>query len=343
MLRRKDSRPQAIREAIDFYPGGLCFSMPDGRPILVNRQMNALVSRLTGHTVLDADAVWRELCALPAKDGCAPMERPWAESGDPGTLVFSFPDGRIWQFRRETLAEADAAYIQLEAAEITDLYRLSEQLHENNERLKGLQARQKSLLANIVQINREKELLAVKMRVHDELGRSLIATEKALRGGTLSRDAAALTKGWEDAIRDLENIPLDETPADVPPEAELLQVADLIGCRIDFAGERPTDRGAHLLLCAAVREALTNAVRHAGANRLTVETTRAGALYRTRISDNGSARPAAVREGDGLRNLRKRLEQEGASLRIDCGSGGVVLTVVIPAAGEAPARKEAQS
>jgi hypothetical protein len=50
-MLKKNKLPQAIREAVDYCPGGLCFSMPDGRPILVNIQMNRLCAALTGHTV----------------------------------------------------------------------------------------------------------------------------------------------------------------------------------------------------------------------------------------------------------------------------------------------------
>ena len=50
--------PRAIREAIDSYPGGICLSAPDGRVILVNRQMNEVVYQLVGHTVIDAEETW---------------------------------------------------------------------------------------------------------------------------------------------------------------------------------------------------------------------------------------------------------------------------------------------
>lgn len=333
MAMRKTSIPQAIREAIDSYPEGLCFSMPDGRPVLVNRRMNELIVALTGHTVLDAEAVWEELGGLSPANGCAALEKPWpdAPGGDGGgsQLAFSFPDGSVWRFRRTPLKDAERGYVQLEAAEITELYRLSEKLSENNVRLKDLQERQKNLLRNIVQINREKELLAVKMRVHDEFGRCLVATRKALAEEALPRETAEIAKAWEDAIRDLSNIPLDEPAQDVSPEAELLQVAEMVGCRILFLGERPADRGALLLLYAAVREALTNAVRHAHADQLMVFIRRSSFGYHVEISDNGGVSPGSVREGGGLSNLRRRLEREGASLQIRCGNG-VSLILELP-------------
>jgi signal transduction histidine kinase len=63
----------------------------------------------------------------------------------------------------------------------------------------------------------------------------------------------------------------------------------MIGCRIDFDGERPADRGAARLLYAAVREALTNAVRHAGADTAHRLHPPQAPGYHVEISDNGRA------------------------------------------------------
>jgi anti-sigma regulatory factor (Ser/Thr protein kinase) len=331
MLKRRETIPQAIREAVDFCPGGLCFSMPDGRPILVNRQMNRLAAALTGHTVLDAEALWTELCGLRGSGGCRRLEKPWAVSGDGaegGLLGFSLPDGTTWQFRRETLTDGARTYVQTEAADITELYSLSAELYEKNRKLRELQDRQRKLLANIVQVNREKELLSVKMRVHDEFGRCLISTTQALQSGALAQDGGAIAKSWEDAIRDLTNIPLEDA-ADASQEAELMQVAGMIGCRVEFIGERPSDRNASRLLYAAMREALTNAVRHAGADKLSVSITESAGAYRVEISDNGRVCAGPVTEGDGLSNLRRRLEQEGAVMNISYRDG-VILTLELP-------------
>lgn len=61
---------RATRRAVDSYPSGLCFSMPGGRPILVNKKMNELIFRLTGHTVIESNAVWEELTLGNVQEGC---------------------------------------------------------------------------------------------------------------------------------------------------------------------------------------------------------------------------------------------------------------------------------
>jgi nitrate/nitrite-specific signal transduction histidine kinase len=309
--------------------------MPDGRPVLVNRQMNRLAVQLTGHTVLDAETTWNELRNLTSFNGCSRLEKPWTETAEekPGELLgFSLPDGTMWQFRREMLKGDHQTYLQIEAADVTEMFRLSKELYENNRRLQALHERQKVLLSNIAQINREKELLSVKMRVHDEFGQCLLATSQSLRGGTLAQDDAELAKGWADAVRDFTNIPLEDS-ADGRQQAELEQVASMIGCRLEFSGALPDRTGTRRLLYAAVREALTNAVRHAGADVLSVRVRRSAGGYHAEISDNGRSDVSSIREGDGLRNLRSRLEQEGATLEIDCRQG-VVLILEFPEGGK---------
>ena len=120
--RRKLLIPQSIREAIDYLPGGICFSTPDGRPILTNYRMNELIYRLTAHTIINTKNIWEELLQLKHIDGCTKLNNQWmnmdgadkaagetsaetpyeanADSTD-DPIYFSFPDGSIWRFRKE--------------------------------------------------------------------------------------------------------------------------------------------------------------------------------------------------------------------------------------------------
>ena len=320
--------------------------------------MNELIYRLTSHTIMDVQLTWNELCAWDfqksgaesgaesegesgyqracssAVNGCAKLADPWITSdymGEDagGDLFFSLPNNRIWRFRREYLKDREPFYIQLEATDTTELYRHSKELYENNRRLAEQYGRQQRLLENIVGMNREKEILSIKMRIHDDLGRSILATKQHLSGDTLSGDLPHLAETWNNTIRSLENFAQISADAQTSPETELQKAADMVGCHIKYKGERPDGRKAALLFYAAVREALTNAVRHAGAYELTVATQPTALGYHIEISDNGRPAVSPVVEGGGLSNLRKRLEQQGATLEVRCKEG-VVLVVKIP-------------
>ena len=316
---KKNTSAKMIKKAIDSYPGGICFSALDGRVILVNEKMNQLVLELTGHTILNDKAEKLTQSWLPKDTN--------NENGSTHQqLFFRFSDSLVWRFELRFL---DSNTVQIEAAEITELYRLSEELYENTIRLQEMQKRQKALLDSIVEVNLNKEILAAKMHIHDELGHCLLATTKAITEDSLAENADVLRESWSSTIRDVSNIPMAWTVPDSSLQSELLQVAELIDCKVTFLGEQPKSRKALQLLYAAVREALTNAVRHADATELTVKIKQDKQRYHIEISDNGGVSVSSITEGNGLSSLRQRLEQEGASLRILCDNS-VSLLVDIP-------------
>ena len=78
---------------------------------------------------------------------------------------------------------------------------------------------------------------------------------------------------------------------------------------------------AHVLLRCA-QEAITNAVRHAGAGRLWLDARRDGDNIVLQVRDDGRGSDQ-VTPGNGLRGLGERLRQRGAYGKIDPGRGGV--------------------
>ncbi len=215
----------------------------DGRVILVNEKMNRLVLELTGHTILNAKVTWEKLTSFTNNSKAEKLEQSWLpkdpDNGNESThqpLFFRFSDSFVWRFELRFL---DSNTVQIEAAEITELYRLSEELYENTIRLQEMQKRQKSLLDNIVEVNLNKEILAAKMHIHDDLGHCLLATTKAVTENSLDDNADALRESWNSTIHDFSNISTVWTVPDSSLQSELMQVAELIGCKVSFHGEQP--------------------------------------------------------------------------------------------------------
>lgn len=80
-------------------------------------------------------------------------------------------------------------------------------------------------------------------------------------------------------------------------------------------------------LALAVREALTNVARHAGATSAHVRIGTSGEDLRLVVADDGVGGTAA--EGDGLRGVRERLSALGGWVSRD-GSAGTTVTVSLP-------------
>ncbi|MYW03793.1 sensor histidine kinase [Streptomyces sp. SID3343] len=101
------------------------------------------------------------------------------------------------------------------------------------------------------------------------------------------------------------------------------------------------DPDAEAVLSWALREAVTNTVRHSGARRCTVELS-TGPTWTLEIADDGNG--GAGCEGNGLTGLRERFALADGSISVDSSSGerGFRLTASVPipagTVGESPNR-----
>ena len=122
--------------------------------------------------------------------------------------------------------------------------------------------------------------------------------------------------------------------------AKVVLDASGIDSTIDHAvGPLPSSQD--VVLAWAVREAVTNVVRHSAASHATIRTSRHGSQAELEVVDDGSPEPAgwlltgsAATDGTGLQGLRERLEGAGGRLDAGPGAGGgyrVIATVPIVA------------
>ncbi len=83
------------------------------------------------------------------------------------------------------------------------------------------------------------------------------------------------------------------------------------------------------VLCLALREAITNIVRHASASAATLRVARDSKRIRMCIEDNGTG--FAGEEGNGLRGMRERLAASGGTVDLRHAiPTGTVLTIELP-------------
>jgi signal transduction histidine kinase len=125
---------------------------------------------------------------------------------------------------------------------------------------------------------------------------------------------------------------------DEPLDVALLQaaeeVAHRVGTQVRFDGERVPDVPGETreALIRIVREAVTNAARHGGAERVRIELANGDGL-RLRIADDGAGFvPGATRPGGfGLVSMRERAEALGGSFQVESEPGaGTAIEVVVP-------------
>ncbi len=89
------------------------------------------------------------------------------------------------------------------------------------------------------------------------------------------------------------------------------------------------ERADHII--TIVNEALSNVVRHAGAQHVVIGVARAEARLRIIIQDDGAGLPRELSAGYGLRNMRDRARLLGGTLDVgDAGRRGTRVTLDVP-------------
>ena len=176
--------------------------------------------------------------------------------------------------------------------------------------------------------------------LHDVIGRALtlaaLKADLAVRLAERDPDAAlAEMRGAGDAAR----AGLAEVRAalagraggglahEVAASAHALMSA---GVELDVTGDPDAlPAGAGAVLAMTLREAVTNVVRHADAERCAVAFERYGNLARLIVADDGTGGPVA--EGSGLSGMRQRLIAAGGSLALEDARPGLRLVAEVPA------------
>jgi signal transduction histidine kinase len=177
--------------------------------------------------------------------------------------------------------------------------------------------------------------------LHDLVIQRLYATGMSLEGTmpmiTRPEVASRITNAvdaMDETIKDIRATIFELQARDAPGQpdlrGEIVVLVDDITGMLGFApslrlgaglGEDISPEVAEQVL-AALREALSNAARHANASQVNVTVDRDGdGMLSVRVSDNGIGIPAGGRRS-GLRNLANRAEKLGGELRLEPSDPG---------------------
>ena len=325
----------SIKESIDNLPAGLSFSAPNGRILLANRRMETLCHSIAGTDLQDAERFWGILSHGSASEekipphgsACKKTER--ISYGD--TPSFRLMDGTIWTFEKKSLNADGTSVVQITAIDTTELYRLSENLQENNRQLTQMNIRLKQYGENIEAFVRNREILGAKMRIHNEMGQALLASRSCLIQETSPLHEKDILKQWKYVISLLKK---ETDPRDSKGTWKyFVDAANFAGVQIVLDGKIPKKEETVKLIVAAAAEALTNAVRHAGADELYLKLREEQHMMKITFTNNGRNPEEEITEGGGLESLRIRLEEAGGTMRTEV-QPRFALIVTVPAGRE---------
>ena len=324
--------PGSVKESLDALPDGVCFFSEDGRILLSNRRMQHISSDITGIGILNGEKLWR----------C--IEEKSVKTDVSDGLVILTSDSKVWNVRRSEIEAEGNRINEIVALDVTEQYELRRELEERNERLNSVNERLRIFSRDMSRLTAEKELLDAKIKVHDDLGRSLLAFRAYLTAEPSKRDRSKLLPLWRYVISVMkkETAPSEEWDA-IEKTAESLHIQiEINGDLPAGLADLPVSGEGRSAIMAAIRECLTNTARHARGDRLFV-LIKCGAEQgadhastsgspsasgtapcddaphgiRIEITNNGRAPLVPIQEAGGLSNLRHMVEREGGIMTIE--------------------------
>jgi len=181
----------------------------------------------------------------------------------------------------------------------------------------------------------ESERARIARELHDEVGQTLTAV--ALRAeraaGHPGEQSLALSEISESVLRSLDDV--HRIGRELRPEAlddlglvnALIALSSRVGSQTGLAVQRqldghlpPLSPEAELVIYRVAQEALTNAIRHAGARRLSIALRQTDGSVALTVRDDGRGLPKQPRER-GLRGMRERARLIDADLAINSSPG----------------------
>lgn len=298
----------SIKESCDNLPTGLCFAYANGLPILVNRRMYDLCFQLTGQDLQSADAFWNTLTGGVFVPGAVRISAPGAQQPE---VCIGEQEYDI--FTRSELQMDGEPIIQITAADTTQLHHAAAELAKSNDELRRIGIRLKKYGEQVAELTREDEVLAAKVRIHNEIGQTLTATRHLLSMDQ-EADAGEVLASWR-KITDMLRWEIE--PKKTSSALDYLQkAADALGMRLIVQGEMPASGKDAELIVTVAAEMLTNAFRHAAAKSLTIEVSNRGGEYRVRFTNDGEPPDGEITEHGGIEGLRHRVEKLGGILEV---------------------------
>jgi two-component system sensor histidine kinase UhpB len=214
-----------------------------------------------------------------------------------------------------------------------------------NDMLDRLEAeRRESALRALSERERERRRLAAEL--HDQIGQTLTATTLQVerlveRAPPDLRDEAIAVRetivATIDDVRALARQLRPEALDDLGLVAALTNLVERLAEQTGLRFERDLERGlpalgpdAELVVYRIAQEAMTNAIRHAAAERISVVLRSDGGCVRLEVSDDGRGIGGRRSDGTGLRTMRERALTIGADLEIAPGEGrGTAVRLVV--------------
>ena len=294
-----------IRESFDSLPVAICFFDKNGVVRLINHRMLMLTDRLRKNGIQTFDELEAALEQPPETVCCLNKE----------LQLYRFFDQSVFQFTQKAIrTKLGIPYTQVTACDVTELLQSQNRLQKENERLKDANDRLRKLFEQMPDLIREEETLAMKLRVHDDIGYSILSARRLLSQQAGLDEIRAGAAVWEQSIEVLYRSFKTDEKQDALEEA--VRRAEEMGIDVLLRGVLPKEGRSREIIALAVYECAANGIRHAGATKLQVQLSAGEGCTQVLVTNNGEHPKEEITEGGGLTMLRHRVEETGGKMQV---------------------------
>ena len=196
--------------------------------------------------------------------------------------------------------------------DITEVYKLHQKLNEQNKKLKENNKKILLSIDNIEELEKEKNLLKLKNKYHDILGQNLSILQQYLNKENITQENFEEIKFMiQKMFIDIEDT--DDTNANLE---NLIKIHKKNGTDIIIDGKLPPNKETAKVFFEIIREATTNAIRHAGSSKVFVNIKETLEETYMIITNDGRKPNEFITENQGIKDMRRKVKKLGGMFYI---------------------------
>lgn len=196
--------------------------------------------------------------------------------------------------------------------DITEVYKLHQKLNEQNKKLKENNKKILLSIDNIEELEKEKNLLKLKNKYHDILGQNLSILQQYLNKENITQENFEEIKFMiQKMFIDIEDT--DDTNANLE---NLIKIHKKNGTDIIIDGKLPQNKETAKVFFEIIREATTNAIRHAGSSKVFVNIKETLEETYMIITNDGRKSNEFITENQGIKDMRRKVKKLGGMFYI---------------------------
>lgn len=191
------------------------------------------------------------------------------------------------------------------AFDITEEYSLKKELDEQNEKIKLNNKELVSSMENIEKLEKEKNLLKIKNKYHDLLGQNLSVLQQYLNREEINQE------NFDEIKFMIEKMFIDIEDTEDPNTnlQNLIKIHKKNGTNIIIKGKLPENEKQAKVFFEIIREATTNAIKHAGSSKIFVEIKETLEETNMVITNDGKKPNEFITENEGIKGMRRKVEE----------------------------------